>query len=450
MSADRRRRVVVTGLGCVSPLGRAVESTWKAAREGRSGVGPITRFDPDGYPVRIAAEVTGEVDAGDLPPKELRRLDRFLLFALGAAREAQADAALDPEKLAPERIGAAIGTGIGGLGTLSTQDRVLCERGPRRVSPFLIPMVIGNMASGYVSLRHGLRGPNVCHSSACATATHSLGEAARMIERGDADAMLAGGSEAPITELGVAGFASMRALSTRNDEPERASRPFDRDRDGFVIGEGAGVLVLESLEHARARGARIRAELVGYGASADAAHLTLPDEQGEGARRCMALALADAGLEPEEVDHLSAHATGTPGGDPVEAAAIRALFGAHAERLAVTAPKGAMGHLLGAAGAVEAILCVRTLETGIVPPTVNLDDPDPDCALDHVAPRARQTAVRVALSNSFGFGGTNAAIALRAWDPAWELAREPARQPAPEPASKRAPKPAPKPGREES
>ena len=413
---ERRRRVVVTGMGCVTPLGIDLGSTWAGALAGRSGVGPITRFDPAQHASRIAGQVPDGYDLGGLAPKEVRRLDLFVAFGLAAAREALADARLDAARSDFERVGVAIGTGIGGLATLAEQDRLLVEKGPRRVSPFLIPMVIGNMASGYVSMRHGLRGPNLCHTSACATATHALGEAARMIERGDADAMLAGGSEAPVSELGVAGFASMKALSTRNDEPARASRPFDRDRDGFVIGEGAGVLVLESLEHARARGARIRAELAGYGATADAAHLTLPDERGLGAQRCMRLALADAALAPGELDHLNAHATATPSGDPAEAAAIRAVFGEHADRLPVSATKSMTGHLLGAAGAVEAILCVRAIETGLVPPTINLENPDPACPLDHVANKAREVRVRSALSNSFGFGGTNAAVVLRAWE----------------------------------
>jgi 3-oxoacyl-[acyl-carrier-protein] synthase II len=315
-----------------------------------------------------------------------------------------------------DRVGVAVGTGIGGIQTLSQYDRVLMERGPRKVTPFLIPMVIGNIASGLISMQHGLRGPNLCHVSACATASHGIGEAARMIQRGDADAMLAGGTEAPVTDLSVAGFAAMRALSTRNDEPERASRPFDRGRDGFVIGEGAGVLMLESLAHAQARGARIRAEVAGYGASADAAHLTLPDPTGDGARRCLQSALADAGVSPAEVDYVNAHATSTPSGDPVEATAIRAVFGEYTDTLPVSATKSMTGHLLGAAGAVETIFCVRALETGLIPPTINLEDPDPECSLNHVAGKAREARVRVAVNNSFGFGGTNAALVLRAWD----------------------------------
>ena len=411
--AARVPRVVVTGMGCVSPLGCGVEATWAGAVEGRSGIGPITRFDAGEHPSQVAGELPGEPDLGDLPAKDARRLDRFAAYGLAAAREALADAALPLNDVDRDRVGVTIGTGIGGLGTLSENDRILQSRGPRRVSPFLIPMVIGNIASGLVSLRYGLRGPNLCHVSACATGTHGIGEALRMIQRGDADAMLAGGAEAPVTDLGVAGFAAMKALSTRNDEPQRASRPFDRGRDGFVIGEGAGVLLLESLEHARARSARIRAEVIGYGATADATHMTIPDAEGDGARRCMLRALEDAGLEPEAIDYVNAHATSTPLGDPAEAKAIRAVLG---DRVPVSATKSMMGHLLGAAGGVESILCIRALETGRIPPTLNLEDPDPECRLDHVVDKAREAPLRVALNNSFGFGGTNAALVLRAWD----------------------------------
>jgi 3-oxoacyl-[acyl-carrier-protein] synthase II len=418
--AEPCRRVVVTGMGCVTPLGCDLESTWAAAAAGRSGVRRITRFDAGEHASRIAGEVPDGWNLDDLPAKDVRRFDRFLAFALVAAREALGDARLDLAAVDRDRVGVAIGTGIGGLQTLADQDRILRDRGPRRVSPFLIPMVIGNAASGSVSLRFGLRGPNLCHTSACATGSHALGEAARWIQRGDADVVVAGGAEAPVTELGVAGFAAMKALSTRNDEPARASRPFDRGRDGFVIAEGAGVLVLESLAHARRRGARVRAELAGYAATSDAAHLTLPDAEGEGARRCMRLALADAGLGPEAIDWVNAHATGTPSGDPIEAAAIRGLLGPHAERVPVSATKSMTGHLLGAAGAVEAILCVRAIETGVIPPTTNLDDPDPACELRHVGPKALEAPVRAALSNSFGFGGTNAALVLRAFDPGQE------------------------------
>jgi 3-oxoacyl-[acyl-carrier-protein] synthase II len=413
-----RRRVVVTGLGCVTPVGSDAESAWSALLAGASGIRTIETFDTTDFSVRFAGTVQEPVDPGDLAPKEVRRLDRFLLLALAAAREALGDAGLDPLPacVAAERVGVAIGSGIGGLSTLTENHAAFLAGGPRRVSPFLIPMAISNMASGYVAIRHGLRGPNLCHVSACATGAHAIGESLRMIERGDADVVLAGGSEAPLVPLAVAGFAAMRALSVRNDEPARASRPFDADRDGFVMAEGAGVVVLEALEVARARGARIRAEARGYAATADAAHLALPLEDGAGARSCMTLALADAGVAPAEVGYVNAHATSTPAGDEVEARAIRSVFGEHAERLAVSSTKSATGHLLGAAGAVEAIFSVRALETGWLPPTINLDHPDPACALDHVAHEPRRAEPRVALSNSFGFGGTNAALVLERWE----------------------------------
>ena len=404
------RRVVITGFGCVSPLGVTADETWSAAIAGRSGVGANQRFDTSEFSVKIAAQAPDDFELGDLGAKEARRLDRFTLLALAAAREALRDAGLDPASAQSERFGVAIGSGIGGLETLSDSIATLKEFGPRRVSPFTIPMSICNMASGYVAIQHGLRGPNLCQTAACASGAHSIGEAARAIERGDADMMLAGGSEAPITEIGVAGFANMKALSTCNESPTTASRPFDVDRDGFVIGEGAGVLVLEDLEGARARGADIRAHVLGYGMTADAASVAQPTEGGEGAQRCMSLAIADAGLNPNDVDHLNAHATSTPQGDPSEARAIRAVFGEHAERLSVSATKSMTGHLLGAAGAVEALFCVRALQTGILPPTINLDQPDPECELDHVANKAREARIRVALSNSFGFGGTNATL----------------------------------------
>jgi beta-ketoacyl-acyl-carrier-protein synthase II len=396
----------------VSPLGATADETWSAAIAGRSGVGANRRFDTSEFPVKIAAQVPDDFEFGDLPAKEVRRLDRFTLLALAAAREALQDAGLDFTSAQSERCGVAIGSGIGGLETLSNSIAMLKKFGPRRVSPFTIPMSICNMASGYVAIQLGLRGPNLCQAAACASGAHSIGEAARAIERGDADVMLAGGSEAPITEIAVAGFGNMKALSTRNERPTAASRPFDADRDGFVVGEGAGVLVLEDLEGARARGADIQAHVLGYGMTADAASVAQPTEGGEGAQRCMSLAIADAGLNPSDVDHLNAHATSTPQGDPSEARAIRAVFGAHAERLSVSATKSMTGHLLGAAGAVEALFCVRALQTGILPPTINLDRPDPECELDHVANKARETRIRVAISNSFGFGGTNATLVL--------------------------------------
>jgi 3-oxoacyl-[acyl-carrier-protein] synthase II len=374
------------------------------------------RFDTTEFSVKIAAQVPDDFDFGDVPAKEVRRLDRFALLALAAAREAMQHSGLDLDPAQRERCGVSIGSGIGGLETLSNSFMTLKESGPRRVSPFTIPMSICNMASGYVAIQHGLRGPNLCQAAACASGAHAIGESARAIERGDADVVVAGGCEGPVTRVGVAGFAAMRALSTRNDDVEAASRPFDRDRDGFVMGEGAGVLVLESEEYARARGVRPLGALLGYAATCDAAHIAQPTEDAEGAQRCMRLALANADLAPRDVDYLNAHATSTPMGDVSEVRAIRAVFGSHADQLAVSATKSMTGHLLGAAGAVEAILTLRALQTGILPPTINLDSPDPECELDHVANKARLRRIRVALSNSFGFGGTNAALIFGATD----------------------------------
>jgi len=411
-----RRRVVITGLGCVSPLGVDTESTWQGAIEGRSGIRTITRFDVSELPVQFAGEIPGDVNAGELAPKELRRLDDFILYALAAAREAVEDSGLSFEGAAGDRAGTAIGSGIGGLSTLHENSKIFLKSGAKRVSPFMIPMAIANLAGGYVSIQHGLRGPNICHVSACATGAHSIGEAARVIERGDADVMVVGGCEAPVNIMGIAGFAAMRALSTRNEEPEKASRPFDVDRDGFVMGEGAGVMVLEALEAAQVRGAKIYAEVVGYGASADAQYVTLPSDDGEGGRRAMSLALEDAGIDPSEIGYLNAHGTSTPAGDGVECGAIRRVFGAHVDQLAVSSTKSMTGHLLGAAGAVEALFCVRALQTGLLPPTINLDRVDPECDLNHVANKVRKEEIQYALSNSFGFGGTNACLILKRWE----------------------------------
>ena len=406
------RRVVVTGLGCVTPLGVDVASTWEGATTGRSGVRLIDRFDASEFSARFAGQLPGDVSVDGLPSKEARRLDLVILFALAAAQEAIRDAGVVVTPTSGERMGVAIGTGIGGVQTLFEGYKALASGGPRRVSPFVIPMSICNMAAGYVAIRNGLRGPNLCHVSACTSGSHSIGESARLIERGDADVMLAGGSEAAATQVALAGFGAMRALSTRNQAPAAASRPFDQGRDGFVIGEGAAVLVLEELEHARARGATIRGFVLGYGTTCDAAHVASPTEDAEGAQRCMRLALADAELSPADVDYLNAHATSTPAGDPAEARAIRAVFGPHVDRVAVSSTKSMTGHLLGAAGALEALLCIRALETGILPPTINLEQPDPECALDHIANKARHVRARIALSNSFGFGGSNATLVL--------------------------------------
>jgi 3-oxoacyl-[acyl-carrier-protein] synthase II len=405
------RRIVVTGVGCVSPLGRDFASTWAAAIAGVSGVRPLTRFDTSDLPTRFAAECDADVAPQGLAAKEVRRLDRSALLVLAAAEEAIADAALEGG-VDRDRIGVVIGTAIGGIGTLLGSYDAMLERGARRVSPFTVPMTLPNMPAGYVSMQHGLRGPILCPVGACASGAQALGAAARLIERGDADVVVAGGTEAAVHPLVIAAFAAMRALSTRNEEPTRASRPFDLERDGFVMGEGAGVVVLEAAEHAAARGARARAEWLGYGEAADASHPASPAEDAGGARLAMERALADAGLAPEEVDAVNAHATSTPAGDRSEAMAIRSVFGAHAERLPVSATKSVTGHLLGAAGAVEAILCVAALEQGLLPPTINLDRPDPECALDHVAPKAREQALRAVLSNAFGFGGVSASLLL--------------------------------------
>ena len=403
-------RVVVTGMGCLTPLGLDLSSTWDAACAGQSGVGPITRFDVTDYPVQLAAELPSVPEPPGVLPKELRRMDPVVRYALVAVDEALANSGLEINDGNRTRIGVAIGSGIGGVKTLLDNHDALTKGGPRRVSPFTIPMCISNMSAGSVSIRYGLMGPNLCHVSACASGSHAIGESAALISRGAADVMIAGGTEAPIVGITVSGFAAMKALSTRNLEPERASRPFDSGRDGFVLGEGAGIMVLESLEHARARGANICAEVLGYGASADAVHMVQPPKQGDGAARCMELALADAGVSVSEVGHVNAHATSTPAGDPPEVHALRRVFGKWIDHVAVSATKSMTGHLLGAAGAVEGIFTVRALQTGILPPTINLVDPDPECALDHVSEKARALQVEVALSNSFGFGGTNATL----------------------------------------
>jgi 3-oxoacyl-[acyl-carrier-protein] synthase II len=417
MSGRARRRVVVTGLGCVTPLGLDASSSWDAVLRGVSGVAALEGPDFAALPSRVAASVKGEVDPGDVDFKERRRLDRVILLALAAAREAAADAGLAPGAVDPDRAGVAIGSAIGGLSTLLGNHVAFLAGGPRRVSPFAIPMALANMPGAYVAIKHGLRGPNFAHVSACASGAHALGEAARSIERGDAELMLAGGAEATTVPFVVAAFANMQALSRRNDEPTRASRPFDQGRDGFVMGEGAGVLVLEEEEHARARGAPVRAVLLGYGASADAQHVAAPDEDGSGARACMQRALRDAELGPGDVHYVNAHATSTPAGDRSEARAIRAVFGSFSDALPVSSTKSMTGHLLGAAGAVEALFCVRALETGMLPPTINLEQPDPECELDHVAGKARAARIRVAISNAFGFGGANSSLVF-ARDPA--------------------------------
>jgi 3-oxoacyl-[acyl-carrier-protein] synthase II len=405
--------IVVTGLGCVSPLATDAPGTWDAIVAGRCGVAPLPEVFDARLEVRIAGLVTGELKPGAVEKKELRRMDRAILLALCAAREALEDARLLGSvgtAVDRDRIGVAIGSGIGGIHTLTEQDRIYVEKGPGRISPFFIPMTLANMPAGLVAIHHGLRGPNLCHVTACASGAHAIGEALRLLRAGEADAMVVGATEAAVVDLVIAGFTNMGALSKRNDAPQHASRPFDADRDGFVLGEGAAVLVLERAQHARARGATARARLLGYGASADASNMVAPDATSGGALRCMRAALRDAGLAPADVDYVNAHATSTPAGDIVEAQALRELFGDHTERLPVSSTKGATGHLLGAAGALEALLSIRALETGMLPPTLNLDRPDPECALDHVANKARPARARAVLSNSFGFGGVNAAL----------------------------------------
>jgi 3-oxoacyl-[acyl-carrier-protein] synthase II len=409
-----RRRVVVTGMGLVCPVGIGVEESWKALVAGKSGIGPITHYDASTYPTKIAGEVKGFEPEQFMDRKEVRRNDRFIQFALAAADMAVKDSGLDLEKEDPERIGVIVGSGMGGLATIEDTHKTLMERGVRKVSPFFIPAIIINLAPGQIALRWGLKGPNFSPVSACATGNHSIGDAMMYVERGMADVMIAGGTEATITPLGLAGFCAARAMSERNDAPEKASRPFDKGRDGFVAAEGSGILVLEEYEHARKRGARIYAELCGYGASCDANHVTSPAPEGEGGQRAMRMALADTGLRPEQVGYVNTHGTSTPQGDIAECQAIRRVFGGWADAgLVVSSSKSMTGHMLGAAGGAEAVIALKALETGIVPPTINVDEQDPECVLDVVPNVARQLRVDAVLSNSFGFGGTNAVVAFK-------------------------------------
>jgi len=411
-----KRRVVITGVGVISPVGNDAQTFWASLLAGKSGIGPVTHFDASEFPTRIAGEVKDFDPSAFMDKKDVKRTDRFVQFAIAATKMALEDARLKIEEQDPERVGVYIGSGIGGLATWEDQHRVLLEKGPRRVSPFLIPMMIANMAAGQVSIHFGLKGPNSAPITACATGTHAIGDAFKIIQRGEADVMVAGGTEATIRPLAFAGFCAAKAMSTRNDEPEKASRPFDKDRDGFVMGEGAGVLILEELEHAKRRGAPIIAEVIGYGMSADAFHLTQPDPDGDGAKRAMLAAIRDAGIRPEEVDYINAHGTSTELNDKVETQAIKAAFGEHAYKLAISSTKSMTGHMLGAAGAVEAIATALALRDQILPPTINYETPDPACDLDYVPNEARRVPVRVALSNSFGFGGHNATIALKRYE----------------------------------
>lgn len=408
-----KRRVVITGVGLVTPLGIGVEASWKAALEGKVGVGHITHFDASLLPVRIAAEVKGFDPADYVEIKEIKKMDRFIHFAIAAATMAVEDSGLTINQDNAERVGVVIGAGMGGLPAIEHYHRAYLERGYKRISPFFIPMLIINLASGNVSIKFGAKGPNSAAVTACATGSHSIGDAFKIIQRGDADVMIAGGTESVITPLGIGGFAVMKALSTRNDEPEKASRPFDADRDGFVMGEGAGVIILESLENAVARGARIYAEIIGYGMSSDAYHITTPAPEGEGAARCMKAALRDANIEPESVNYINAHGTSTKYGDELETSAIKTVFGEHAYKLCVSSTKSMTGHLLGASGGVEAVFSILSIYNNIVPPTMNLENPDPECDLDYVPNKAKQMDVECAMSNSFGFGGTNACLLFK-------------------------------------
>jgi 3-oxoacyl-[acyl-carrier-protein] synthase II len=410
-------RVVVTGLGALTPIGNTADEFWASLVQGRSGVGPITKFDPTDYPTRIAAEVRNFDPLDFVDKKDARRLDPYLQYAIACAVMAVQDAALDTTKLDGTRFGALIGSGIGGISTLLETHRTLLEKGPDRVSPFFIPMMIINMASGLVSMRFGAKGPNSSVVTACATGNHAIGDSFKIVQRGDADVMIAGGAEAIVVPLTIAGFCAMKAMSTRNEEPTKAMRPFDANRDGFVCGEGGGVVILESLEHAQARDARIYAEIVGYGMTGDAHHMTAPEPEGDGAARAMSAALSDGALDVASVGYINAHGTSTPYNDKFETLAIKRVFGEHARRLAVSSTKSMTGHMLGAAGGVEAIATVLALHHGVLPPTTNYETPDPDCDLDYVPNQARKQDVEVALSNAFGFGGTNASLAFRAYRP---------------------------------
>jgi 3-oxoacyl-[acyl-carrier-protein] synthase II len=408
------RRVVITGLGVISPLGQDHETLFGNLLAGKCGIERITNFDSSAYDTQIAGEVRDFDASGSFPsPKEARRSDRYAQFGIVAGHKALMDSGLDLDKVNRDEVGVFIGSGIGGLHTTEEQHKILLNRGPDRLSPFMIPMLILNMASGLFSMYYKLRGPNVATCSACATANHAIGEAWRTIKMGDATVMFAGGTEATVTSLGIGGFCAMKAMSTRNDEPHRSSRPFDVDRDGFVMGEGSGVLVLEELEHAKARGARIYCELVGYGNTADANHMTAPAPHGEGAGRCMRMALKNAQLNPDQISYINAHGTSTPQGDVAETEAIKHVFGDHAKKLAVSSTKGATGHMLGAAGAVELAICAKTIQKQAVPPTINLDNPDPQCDLDYVPHTAREMKVEAVVNNSFGFGGHNATTIVK-------------------------------------
>lgn len=408
-----KKRVVITGMGAITPIGNNLEDFSSALLAGKSGITKVTQFDASEYATQIAGEVKGFEPGNYMDKKEARRMDRFTQFAIACTRMAIDNAKLDLDKIDRERAGTLIGTGIGGMETLHDQYKVLFEKGPNRISPFFVPMMIANMASGLTSITFGLQGPCLTVVTACATGTNSIGEAFKIIQRGDADIMVCGGTEATISPAAMAGFSSMKAMSTRNDEPEKASRPFESGRDGFIMGEGCGLVILEELEHAKARGAKIYAELAGYGTNADAYHITAPAPEGTQQAKVMAKAIADAGLKPSDVDYINAHGTSTPLNDKNETLAIKALFGDHAQKLAVSSTKSMTGHLLGAAGGIECIACALTVQNDMIHPTINYDNPDPELDLDYVPNKARKQVVNVAISNSFGFGGHNATILVK-------------------------------------
>lgn len=410
------RRVVITGVGTLNPVAIGKEDTWKGICEGTSGIKYLTKFDPTGYRSRVAGEVRGFRPEEFLDPKEIKRTDLFVQYALAASAMALKDAGLTVDNDRAERVGVVVGTGFGGLATLEKNHKTLLEKGPDKISPFLIPMMIANMAPGQIAIASGAKGPNTCVVTACASGTHAVGEAFKLIQRGYADAMICGGTEATITPLMLSGFCNMKATTAFNDDPPRASRPFDKNRDGFVIAEGAGILVLEELEMATKRGADIYCEVVGYGLNGDAYHITAPSPGGEGAVQCMKMALDDAGINPDQVDYINAHGTSTPFNDYAETLAIKKVFNSHSGRLMVSSTKSMTGHLLGAAGGLEAILTALTIKSGVIPPTINYETPDPECDLDYVPNQAREKRVQVALSNSFGFGGTNACLVFRRFE----------------------------------
>ncbi|MFQ5900134.1 MAG: beta-ketoacyl-ACP synthase II [Thermodesulfobacteriota bacterium] len=407
------KRVVVTGLGVVSPLGVGIDKTWALLCEGKSGIGKLTRFDIEDFPVQIAGEVKGFEPQDFIKKKDIKKMDLFIQYALAASIMAAKDSGLEISEKDSERVGVMVGAGIGGLPAIEKWQNVLQKQGPKRVTPFFIPMVIINLAAGHISMYLGAKGPNSCAVTACATGTHSIGDAYRIIERGDADAMIAGGTEATITPLCIAGFNAMKALSTRNDDPEGASRPFDRDRDGFIIGEGAGVIVMEEMERAKERGVKIYAEIIGYGMNSDAYHMTTPSPDGEGAARCMGLALKDAEIGPEDVDYINAHGTSTYYNDLYETMAIKKVFEEHSKDLVISSTKSMTGHLLGGAGGIETVFTVLSIDKGVIPPTINYENPDPECDLDYVPNTAREKKIDVAMTNSFGFGGTNAVLVFK-------------------------------------